>query len=79
MPPGFTTRLATPSDREQIYRIRHDVYAEEIGQHASNASGTLRDPLDLVNEYLVVLDRDVVAAFVAITRWIKPRSAISMN
>lgn len=63
----FTARLATPSDREQIYRIRHAVYADELGQHAGNAEGLLRDQLDAENAYLVVLDRDQVTAFVAIT------------
>lgn len=63
----FTTRLATDSDREQIYRIRHAVYAEELGQHPRNAEGALRDALDAVNNYIVVLEQDRVVAFVAIT------------
>lgn len=63
----FTTRLATGSDREQIYRIRHAVYAEELGQHPRNAEGALRDALDAVNDYIVVLEQDRVVAFVAIT------------
>lgn len=63
----FTTRLATDSDREQIYRIRHAVYAEELGQHPRNAEGALRDALDAVNDYIVVLEQDRVVAFVAIT------------
>ncbi len=67
MGPRFNTRLATSPDREQIYRIRHAVYADELGQHASNAEGALRDPLDAENDYLVVLEHDKVAAFIAIT------------
>ena len=63
----FITRLATASDREQIYRIRHAVYAGELGQHPDNDEGLLRDKLDAENAYLVVLDHEQVAAFVAIT------------
>ncbi len=67
MSPKFTTRIATAADREQIYRIRHAVYADELGQHASNAEGVLQDALDAVNSYIVVLRDDAVAAFIAIT------------
>ena len=38
--------LATPEDRPEIYAIRHQVYARELGQHPVNAAGMLQDPLD---------------------------------
>ena len=63
----FLTRLATASDREQIYRIRHAVYADELGQHAGNPEGRLQDALDAENDYIVLLDEDQVAAFVSFT------------
>ncbi len=63
----FAARLATLSDRDQIYRIRHDVYAEELGQHLRNADGILRDTLDDENEYIVVREQDRVVAFISIT------------
>jgi histidinol-phosphate/aromatic aminotransferase/cobyric acid decarboxylase-like protein len=58
---------ADAARRESIYRIRHDVYAVELGQHPTNADGRLTDRLDDVNRYLVALRDDEVAAFVSIT------------
>ena len=46
-------RLATATDREEIYRLRHAIYARELGQHAANADGRLSDALDEFNVYLV--------------------------
>lgn len=64
---SFTFHLPTPKDRETIYRLRHDVYATELGQHAQNAQGVLRDPLDEFNEYIVASVRGEIAGFVSIT------------
>ena len=60
--------LADVQDRERIYRIRHQVYAIELGQHAENAAGRLTDALDSVNTYLVAKRGGEVLGFVAITR-----------
>jgi histidinol-phosphate/aromatic aminotransferase/cobyric acid decarboxylase-like protein len=60
-------RVANADDREAIYRLRHDVYARELGQHAPNANGRLRDALDEFNVYLVASLNDVVAGFISIT------------
>lgn len=64
-PPVIT--LATAAHRQAIYRMRHDVYARELGQHAENCRGELRDPLDDGNTYLAALVDGVVAGFVSIT------------
>ena len=45
--------LATDEERAAIYRMRHDVYAREIGQHRENAEGQIRDALDETNVYIV--------------------------
>jgi hypothetical protein len=37
--------LATEADRPAIYRMRHDVYAAELGQHQVQPSLMLSDPL----------------------------------
>lgn len=63
----LTVRLAVPADRDAIYRIRHDVYAREIGQHATNPGSRLRDALDDYNEYIVALDGETIVGFVSIT------------
>src|SRR5690349_8007437 len=60
-------RLATAQDREAIYRLRHLVYARELGQHPENAAGRLTDPLDAFNLYLVAALADTVAGFVSVT------------
>ncbi len=66
-PKRTVVRLATATDREQIYRLRHDVYAHELGQHAANPAGRLTDALDTTNIYLVAAMDETVAGFVSIT------------
>ena len=63
----FTISLATESDREAIYRQRHAVYARELGQHAENSAGALRDALDGWNTYLVAKTGGQLAGFISIT------------
>lgn len=58
---------ASPADREEIYRIRHDIYARELGQHRINAAGRLTDALDAFNHYLVVRIGGELAGFVSLT------------
>ena len=59
--------VASEADRDVIYRIRHRVYATELGQHAENDSGRLRDRLDDFNTYLVAKLRGEVVGFVSLT------------
>ena len=75
MEPRFIACLATPSDREQIYKIRHDVYAKELGQHPCNTEERLIDILDSENEYIVIREKEQVVAFISIT----PPSAKSFS
>src|SRR5205814_5645223 len=49
----MTISLATENDRRAIYRLRHDVYARELGQHRANDEHELRDSLDSANVYIV--------------------------
>ena len=58
---------ATALDREDIYCIRHDVYARELGQHPVNGAGRLRDALDDHNHYVVAKINGVVVGFISIT------------
>jgi len=60
-------RTATAADREAIYRIRHEVYATELGQHAVSAEQRLTDPLDGSNVYLVAACGPEVLGFVSVT------------
>ena len=59
--------LATKSDRAVIYRLRHEVYADELGQHLTNSTGSLHDALDEFNTYLVASFRNEIVGFISIT------------
>ncbi|TKV60355.1 histidinol-phosphate aminotransferase family protein [Nakamurella flava] len=59
--------LAGPAEREQIYRLRHAIYAVELGQHRPTPEGRLTDALDPTNDYLVALNGSTVVGFVSIT------------
>ncbi len=65
--PCIRLQLADDDQREEIYRHRHEVYARELGQHATNADHRLRDALDDANVYIVALDRDRLLGFVSVT------------
>jgi histidinol-phosphate/aromatic aminotransferase/cobyric acid decarboxylase-like protein len=64
---NYSVRLATLSDKSQIYKIRHQIYAEELAQHQINNEKQLKDNLDEYNEYIVVRYRDCIVGFVSIT------------
>jgi histidinol-phosphate/aromatic aminotransferase/cobyric acid decarboxylase-like protein/N-acyl-L-homoserine lactone synthetase len=63
----LTVRLAAEQDRAVIYRLRHEVYARELGQHPVNAAGRLMDSLDAFNTYLVICAGSQLVGFVSIT------------
>lgn len=65
--PRLTARLAGEPDREIIYRLRHDVFARELGQHPVNVAGRLTDALDAFNTYVVICAGDRIVGFVSIT------------
>ncbi|BCY09150.1 histidinol-phosphate aminotransferase family protein [Actinoplanes sp. L3-i22] len=61
-------REGVPGDREWIYRLRHRVYGEELGQHRTNAAGELRDAMDELGVvYLVAVRDGRPAGFVSVT------------
>ncbi|MET9777138.1 histidinol-phosphate transaminase [Streptomyces sp. NPDC006367] len=60
-------RVATPEDVEWIHELRHRVYARELGQHAPDPSGRLRDGLDGDNVYLVAARGTARIGFVGLT------------
>jgi histidinol-phosphate/aromatic aminotransferase/cobyric acid decarboxylase-like protein/predicted GNAT family N-acyltransferase len=67
LPPGLRFRMATPEDRQQIYAVRHEVYALELGQHHPTQDGRLSDALDAFNEYVVAERDGKLAGFISIT------------
>ena len=42
-PRNIQVAVATQHDRDAIYRLRHRVYAAELGQHPENSEGRLTD------------------------------------
>ncbi len=60
-------RFASAADRQDIYRLRHEVYAVELGQHPTTGDGRLTDALDAANVYLVAAQGDELVGFVSIT------------
>src|SRR5215204_3500893 len=66
-PARLTVSLATPEDRDLIYRSRHDIYGLELGQHSTNGDGRLTDALDQWNVYLVAKLGTELAGFISIT------------
>jgi histidinol-phosphate/aromatic aminotransferase/cobyric acid decarboxylase-like protein/predicted GNAT family N-acyltransferase len=63
----ISLRLATDTDRNAIYRMRHEVYASELGQHGENVEGALTDELDRHNVYIVAANGADVLGFIGIT------------
>jgi histidinol-phosphate/aromatic aminotransferase/cobyric acid decarboxylase-like protein len=63
----LTISVATGAEREEIYRIRHRVYAEELEQHRTRGDGRLSDPTDEVNLYLRASEGPELVGFVSLT------------
>ncbi len=59
--------LASSTDREEIYQIRHTIYALELQQHHPEFAQKLTDELDLSNQYIVAKCHDKVIGFISIT------------
>lgn len=68
--------LATEADRQEIYRLRHQVYAVELHQHRENDEARLSDPLDSCNTYLKASVDGRLAGFISITPPGSPRYSI---
>lgn len=66
-PARLALRVATPEDRDEIGRLRHEVFARELGQHPPNAAGRLRDGLDDANVFLAAVVEGRIAGFVSVT------------
>jgi len=59
--------LATEQDRREIYEMRHDVYAAELGQHSPNPEGMISDALDAFNDYVIARVDGELVGFISIT------------
>ena len=59
--------IASSLDRQEIYKIRHLIYAQELNQHAVNSSQQLSDDLDTENKYIVAKSGNQILGFISIT------------
>jgi hypothetical protein len=59
--------LAAEQDRNIIYRLRHEVYACELGQHQKNSANTLQDAVDDHNIYITAKSGEKVIGFISVT------------
>ncbi len=66
----------TSTDREEIFRLRHDVYAEELEQYESRPDGVLPDSTDIRSSYIITYVDKTLAGFVGITPPSSPRYSI---
>ncbi|NOG54936.1 MAG: aminotransferase class I/II-fold pyridoxal phosphate-dependent enzyme [Planctomycetes bacterium] len=59
--------LADPNQRSELARLRHEVYAEELGQHDVNPERALSDPLDAFNEFMTATVNGQLVGCISIT------------
>jgi len=74
--PVFSVGLASAEELPLIFRLRHRVYADELKQHAGNASGEIHDAIDAYNLYLTVKKDHRLVGFISITPQGSPRFSI---
>jgi histidinol-phosphate/aromatic aminotransferase/cobyric acid decarboxylase-like protein len=67
IPPKIDISLAGADDRPAVYRLRHQIYALELGQHHPNSEQQLSDPLDAYNVYVKAAVGGHIVGFVSIT------------
>ena len=64
---GIALSVEAPPDAATlaaIERVRHDVYAEELGQYPTTSDGRLPEP---GSHFIVARDGDAVVGYVAVT------------
>lgn len=73
-PAGLEVKLATEDwEIEQIHRLNHRTFAEEIPQHAPRPDGRLVDRFHATNRYVIVRHDQRVVGMMAL-RWQRPFS-----
>jgi N-acyl-L-homoserine lactone synthetase len=56
----------TSGDFEQIRSLNHQIFSEELGQHALRPDGLLADPFEARSRYLIALHRELVVGMVCV-------------
>ena len=68
--------LATDCQRIEIDRIRHDIYAKELGQFDARADGVLTDRAEVKSVYVTAFENGTLVGFVGITPPTSPRYSV---
>ena len=64
---SYSFRTAeTADDFQQIRRLNHKVFSEELGQHAARPDGLLADPFEARSRHLIALHQDLVVGMVCV-------------
>ncbi len=66
MPEVVFREAATADEIDQLQRLNHSTFAEELGQHAQSATGMLVDRFHSSNRYFVAVERGVVIGMISI-------------
>ncbi len=64
---NITVAFATKSDREKIYKLRYEVYSEELKQHSTNNKNIISDALDSFNKYITAKIDNKIVGFISVT------------
>jgi histidinol-phosphate/aromatic aminotransferase/cobyric acid decarboxylase-like protein/predicted GNAT family N-acyltransferase len=71
--------VANAGEREAVYRMRHDVYAAELGQYESRPEGSLPDTTDINSVYIIASSGGEVVGFVGVTPPSSPRFSVDKH
>lgn len=64
----YEIRLANESDKINLSKMIHEIYAKELGQYDTNDSNIIIDKYDENNNYIVAYHGDVLVGMVSITK-----------
>lgn len=59
--------IANKFEKEELYKLRHEVYATELGQYEEQSDSILKDKVDVRSDYITATIDDVLVGFVGIT------------
>ena len=59
-------RATSPEELEQVFRLNHDVFAEELAQHQADGSGRLVDKFHDKNVYYVAIHDGIILGMIAL-------------
>lgn len=61
---ALTVKIATQDEFDKIYKLNHEIFADEIPQHEKRADGKLIDAFHEKNTYIVALDGEELIGMV---------------